>query len=433
LGEESFEKGNLEEAASHYRKILEMNPEDFDSHEKLVNAYIKLKDDAKAVEQTLELLEKLASAGQAEAALTFGGKVRKLIGDETDLVQAIASLHLEVGDNIQALIDYETAAETLLDREDFRRAIVIYERMLDIDDENIDAHFKVAGAFTKIGETNKAVACYKALADTLTSSGVLEDSINWQFLINVYENIVAIDPTHIMAREWLVDAYISKKDEEKALENLTGLLEALGEEGDPQKRIEALKKFIELKPEDYRSRRVLARLYKKTNLHEDAISEFGEMAHLAVEKGDFDVGLRAFREILTIDSFDTETVVGIGKIYEIAGRYPEAALEFRRAAHLYAAAAKFDKASRYYIHAAENDPAQVGALLEAADLERQGGNTSKALELLQDFMQKSLQGKNFGLAKYACNMILTLKGADPSARKVLGKLKDLPDISFDEP
>ncbi len=431
LGEVSLEKGDLEEASGHYYKIIEMNRDDLDSHEKLVETCLKLKRFDEAVDQTMALIEKYAAAGKPESALALARLVRSLVNDNPVLLQAIAKLHLDAGDNIQALIEYESAGEILMDKEEYNGAIVIYERMLDIDDENIDAHFKLATAYTKIGETDKAVACYKTLADTLTTSGVLQDSINWQFLINIYENIVAIEPGNVTAREWLSDAYESKEEHEKAVSHLEGLLAALGESGAADKKSQALRKILALRPDDYPSRRRLAQVCKDAGRIEEAVNELGDLASIAMEKGDFDVGLEAFRGILAINPLDIETVAGVGKIFEIAGRYPEAAQQYRKAANLYYASAKLDKAVRFFLQAAEMDHDQGQSLLDAADLERQRGNLPSALNILSKFVKQAIKSRNFGYAKSACGLILSLKSNHPWARKVMERIDSMPDEKLD--
>jgi tetratricopeptide (TPR) repeat protein len=426
LGTRFLESGNLVEAAGSLKKIVEMNPDDLESHERLIDTYLKMEALDQAVGETLDLIDKYIAAGKAGHALAFANVVRAHVKEEPNLIEAIAQLNLEGGDNIQALIEYENAAEIMLAHEDYTRAIAVYEKMLDIDNENIDAHFKLAGALTKIGETNRAVKCYQTLADTLTSSGVLEDSINWQFLINVYENIVAIEPTNMLAREWLVGAYIPKDNREKVMENLAGLLEVLDGAGNHERKIPSLQKVIGYLPEDYQVRKHLSNAFRDAGQTEEAASEFAELALLATEKGDYDVGLEAYKEVLKIDPYDVETIAGIGKIYEIAGRYPEAGAQYKKAAVLYRHAERNSRAVKFFKKAAEVDRDLNGALLEAADVARQQGNAAEAQDLLQQFITLSVKSKNFGMAKHACTLLLSLKANDAWARRVLEQIDNLP-------
>jgi tetratricopeptide (TPR) repeat protein len=421
LGKGSLEKGNLDEAAGHYRKIVTMNADDLESHERLVETLLKLGRDAEARDEGLLLLDKYRGAGRAADALSIAVKLEERAKDDTDLLQRLAGTYLDAGDRIQALILLETLAEIYERGRDDAAAIAVFERMLEIDNENIDAHFRLASALTRSGRTRDAVKRYKALADILTSSGVLENSINWQFLINVYQNLLAIEPGNLLAREWLADAFVSKGDRAKAVESLRGLL-SIQKEVDPGARINPLRKLVELDPADLEARHALGAAYAEAGNREDAISEYAELAHLAFEKGDVDLALRSFDRAIGLDPTDAGTWEGLAKVYLGAGRPHEAAGAFRDAAGLCRTAGRLDHSLSLLRAALEADPERLDPLLDLAAIHRRREDIPAYQAAIREFASRNLGRQNFGETRMALNLLLALNKNDPWALDLAAKL-----------
>ncbi|MHC5081872.1 MAG: tetratricopeptide repeat protein, partial [Planctomycetota bacterium] len=419
LGKVSLESGKLEEAVGHYRKIVAMNPDDFESHERLIETLLNMGHLEEACKEGVSLVSKFRFAGRANDALNIAVKLEEPAAHYPKLLGALAELHVDAGDNIQGLILYETLAEQCEGHGDLEEAIATYRRMLEIDNENIDAHFRLAGALTKIGRTSQAVKRYKILADILTSSGVLENSINWQFLINVYENLVAIEPGNLQAREWLADAYLSKKDIPTAVINLRALLSTMADDIEPKRKISPLKKLVDLVPDDLEARDHLARALSDSGEKEDAIGEYAELANLAFQQGKFDTSLQAFEEAIALDPTDPGTREGVGKVFMKKGRSHEAATAFRDAAVLYRTSGRMQKSLNLMRQALDADPERLDPLLDIAQMAKKMEDFPSAQTALRDFATKSFQRKNFGDARKACILLLALNKSDNWARETM--------------
>jgi len=422
LGKESLEKGKIEEAVKHYRKIVAMNPDDLESHEQLVDALLNAKHTDDARKEGVSLVTKFRFAGRASDALQIAVKLEECAHADPKLLGALAELYLDAGDRIQALILYESLAELCENLPDLEEAIATYRRMLEIDNENIDAHFRMAQALTKIGRTGEAVQRYKVLADILTSSGVLDDSINWQFLINVYEHLVAIEPGNVLAREWLADAYISKKNIPKAVENLRALMDNFTPRTEPREKIRPLKKLVDLVPGDLNVREVLAYALKDAGDQEEAIGEFAELANLALEAGYDDLALKAFGEAVGMDPSDGGAREGLGRVYIKSGRAHEAAEAFRDAAVLFRTAGRMNKAMVLLRNAIEADPDRLDPMLDLASIHRRQEDLASAQATLREFATKSQARKNLGDARKACILLLAMNKNDPWAKDMLKQI-----------
>ncbi|MHC4778676.1 MAG: tetratricopeptide repeat protein [Planctomycetota bacterium] len=424
LGKVSLESGNLDDAVKHYRKIVAMNPDDLESHERLVETLLTRDDKDGAAREGVALISKYRFAGRASDAMPVSVKLEAISEGQPRLLGALAEMYMDAGDNIQGLILYEGLADHCEQTADLEEAIATYRRMLEIDNENIDAHFRLAQALTKVGRTGEAVKRYKVLADILTTSGVLENSINWQFLINVYEHLVAIEPGNLLAREWLADAYVSKKDFPTAIKNLRELLNALSDETDPQKLISPLRKLVDLVPDDLEARDRLGGALSGAGEKEEAISEFAELANLAFEKQDVDLAMSSFEKAISLDPTDPATREGIGKVFLKAGRAHEAAAAFRHAAILYVGDRRTAKAVALLRNAVEADPERLDPLLDLGNLHKGNSDLPSAQTAFQEFASKSFSRKNYGDAQKGCLLLLALNQSNTWAQDMMNKLKE---------
>ncbi|MCI0342525.1 MAG: tetratricopeptide repeat protein [Planctomycetales bacterium] len=422
LGRDSFEKGNLDEAVKLYRRILDLNPEDFATHEKLIDALMKKGDADAAANETRTLAGNLRKGGRVADALQAARRVAGQLAGKAPLLELVAELCFDSGDHIQALIEYEGVAQALTDSSDLAGAVRIYERMLEIDRENIDAHFRLAGALTQLGRTDEAVRQYKGLADLLSSSGVLQNSVNWQFLINVYEQIVSIEPNNPMAREWLADAYIAKKERDKAIAHLNELVRIHDEKHEMPALVAALRRVVELGPDYFRARRRLASALADLGDRGGAVRELRAFGETARSRGEAEIARGALLDAVALDPWDVDVHRLLGEIHADRGERGPAAAKFRELAHLCRAALRPADAATWFRRAAETDPGDPTSFGEAGELLASGGDGSRAAEAYRLQAERALSLDNVGDARRAVDRAAALAPDDPGLPRLRARL-----------
>jgi tetratricopeptide (TPR) repeat protein len=401
LGRESLAAGNVEQGVTFYRRILELNPEDHEAHQNLIAALLKQGQIDEAIEELSGLTQRLKEVGKTDKALEIAKATKITVGDAPAVRELIAGLTFDAGDHIQALMDLETVALDYTDDGKLEEAVRVYERMLEIDAENIDAHFKLAGALTELGRTGEAVDRYKTLADTLSQSGVLESSINWTFLITVYEQIVAIEPSNRVAREWLADAYRSKDEMPKALGHCNELVRILGEAGEHDALIATLQKILEMQPQSAQARRRLSEAYVAINDRPAAVAQLRAVGEEARQRGENEAAYKALTDAILIDPFEGETHADYAELLLATGRPVEAAATFRDLAHLARAARRFEEAARWFDRAAVSDPNDAQSLGEAGDVLAATGDLAGAADAYRRQAERALELQNMGDARRA--------------------------------
>ncbi len=401
LGRESLAAGNVEQGVTFYRRILELNPEDHEAHQNLIAALLKQGEVGDAIAELVGLSGRLQEVGKIDKALEIAKATKISVGDAPQVRELIAGLTFESGDHIQALMDLETVALDYADDGKLEEAVRVYERMLGIDAENIDAHFKLAGALTELGRTGEAVDRYKTLADTLSQSGVLESSINWSFLITVYEQIVAIEAGNRVAREWLAQAYRSKGEIQKALGHRNELVRILGEAGEHEALIETLQRILEMQPESVQARRRLSEAFVAINDRASAVAELRAVGAAARNQGENEAAHKAILDAILIDPYESESHADLAELLLATGRPVEAAITFRDLAHLARAARRFEEAARWFDRSAVTDPNDPGSLGGSGDLLAATGDLTGAADAFRRQAERSLELQNMGDARRA--------------------------------
>lgn len=144
-------------AASFYRQALEEYPDHPQALTSLGLALIELQD--------------------YDEALSCYQRAAKAIPDDPLPLEKIAQLSERVGNLDQASKVALRAAELYLKNREVDRALASWERVTSLDPENLQAHSRLALVYERMGEKQKAVTAYLAVASILQSSGDLEKAM----------------------------------------------------------------------------------------------------------------------------------------------------------------------------------------------------------------------------------------------------------------
>ncbi len=298
-----------EAAVAAYRKALELDPSCVPALEGIVAELEALGRPNEAVAVLKQLVARYDAARDRERAHRAWMEVLRLQPEDPDAHAALAKIYLDGGDRVQAIIEMEELAAIRISRAEFDEAVRVLREILAIDPGCVEAHLQLATTLAQTGHTKEAVEEYGRLADSLALAGVGEGSTNWQFLIDIYEKIVALDPAHRRARQWLAEAYREKADADRAIEHYRGLIEALRAQGaaaPAEELCEALRQYVKLCPDDFAAREELGRALAALGRRGEAAAVLREAREAALRAHRFDVARRVCEEALALDPLDLE-------------------------------------------------------------------------------------------------------------------------------
>lgn len=156
LGVAYYNVGRLDDAIAQYQKALEIGPDDADIHSNMAAAYVQKNDLASALaeyQKALEINPKLAQA-------RFGLAVVYLQQGQND--QALEEL-LQFQANDDGSDKLATAQANVylgaiyLEKGDMEKALVEYQKALQVDPTLSAAHYGVGLAYSQLGQKDQAI------------------------------------------------------------------------------------------------------------------------------------------------------------------------------------------------------------------------------------------------------------------------------------
>ena len=428
LGALTLDENLYEEAVRAYKKVVEYAPEDLEAYEKLINAYNKSGHREKAAEVSALYARKVSVFDKRKAIMVLDEANKNFPASPSNL-ELMATLYLEMQDRENAILTYNILANLMKKQKDLERTLEAYKKVLDIDNTNLKAHLELAEGLIVLEKIDEGVAQYKALGELLIDYLKAQDEDSndeiADILINVCECIIRYEPNNIIAREWLVDTYITRKDEKTALNILRELLGFLQKEDNLEKLVANLRKVVTMDPEDFRCRKILADTLLRQGKRSAAISEYMQLGLATYDKNDMRRAKEAFEAILEIDPFNLTARQKRAEIFRHLNIQVRAVDEYKLVGYLAKSVGMIPKAVQAFSRVVELAPdKELWCFIEVARLCESIQEFSKAIYFHKNYAAKNLSRGNYGEAYYACSRILAI---DPDEAETLTMKKQAED------
>jgi len=261
-------QGKIEAAIKEYKKLIDMNPNDYDVRQILGDLYSKINRPKEAVQEFKKIADYYEKEGFNTKAIAMLKRITKIDPSDESTALKLAEIYENEGLKVEAKHIYLDLAENYKRLNNQKKALEIYQKILEFDRANVELRIKLAENFLKEEMIEKAAKEYSVITDILIKKNEFEKLEN--ILVNAYEKIK--DPRLF---EKLIQTYIAKGEKQKAIEKL----EALGDG-----------------------------LYNNKNL-------LKILADLYIENNKLDEVEKIYKKIITIDKNDIEIIIRLGKLY----------------------------------------------------------------------------------------------------------------------
>ncbi|MCA8922693.1 MAG: tetratricopeptide repeat protein [Planctomycetes bacterium] len=323
VAERCAEAERADLAIATLKEVIELYPTDLHLRQRLVPLLVANAAKADAALQLRNLIALAETNGESPQLLTdLMNQLLELDPSDRPTLKALATLHREEGDGVLAMGRLDELATLEVEADRLEEAILAYREILEIDPENLNARLRLAESYAGLGSTDDAVAEYRGLADILYNSGLIANSINWPFLIRVYESIVELEPSSTPAWEWLAKAYIENNQRDLAISRYLGMAQSLrptpGEPPSPA-LISPLARVVELDPTRLEVCYELAHTYLALEMRVEAGRTLRQLAEEALRQEDVPKARSAYQEAIEIDPFDLVSRRGMAALHELQG------------------------------------------------------------------------------------------------------------------
>jgi len=158
--------------------------------------------------------------------------------------QKLAELYSRTGKSAEAFEHYETVAKYFAGNGFYLKAIAIYRQMQRLDPSQLSIHLRLAELNQKQGLVGNAMSEYRELVSHYEKNDMTADSIN------ILEKMQELDPESLSIKIKLTEVLANNNRVDESREHFNAVLAALNEKQDFDRLIKVYKKFLPLFPND---------------------------------------------------------------------------------------------------------------------------------------------------------------------------------------
>lgn len=315
--------GRLDKAIALYRQIVDDNPRDWNTINKIGDLYAKLNKPREAGEEYAKVADFYAKDGFLLKAIAIWKKINKLDASALEPYVNLAELYGKQGLMMEAKTQYQVVVDEYVKRGKTRDAGEILKKMADIDPADLKIRSKLADLFTREGNAAKAIEEHIAIAEELNKKGHLAEALQ------VLEKGLKIDRNNLRLRQELARIHLVQKNYEKAAHfleeavrlspNDTQLLARLGESYIGAKKMEEaeaiFKRLLEIDPRDDDSRTQIGRVHLVQGQFDKAYEHLSAVADRLLEKRDGDRAAALLQQIVSRSPGHAKTLLKLVDVY----------------------------------------------------------------------------------------------------------------------
>ncbi|HSP35929.1 MAG TPA: tetratricopeptide repeat protein [Thermoanaerobaculia bacterium] len=321
--EKLVQKGKIEPAIKEYERLLEDNPSDVNTMNRIGDLWVRINRNDEAVKTFGRIADHYARDGFFLKAIAIDKKINKLDPSKLDVYAKLADLYAKQGLAMEAKSQYQVLADYYIKHGDPANALAIYRKISELDPQSINVHVKLADLHSQIGQTAEALKEYDRVGRMLLKRGMLDEAVQ------VFKKALKIDAKNVDLVESLVTALIEAKDYNNGVAIVEQALHAsrdhprllalwgkiLIAKGDVSSARSALEKGLRAAPGEPLLREALADVYLKQNDANKALEMIAPLVERSLGSGERGQAVEMLNRVMRIDQRHTPTLERLVAIY----------------------------------------------------------------------------------------------------------------------
>jgi tetratricopeptide (TPR) repeat protein len=279
-------QGKLEAAVKEFLKLVQDNPRDVATINRVGDLYSKLGKKEQAIQQFSRIAEFYTDEGFLLKAIAIYKKITKLEPSSLEAYRCLADLYSQQGLTMEARAQYQFVADQCLKAGRDEEALESLREIERLHPHDLKVRLGLAELLGRLGHQDQALATYRAVGTELDRKGMHQESRR------VYEAALALAPGECGLVRRLVGVLTRQGEATRAIELVSGLLKERPEDpellsllGDAHLDNAAVEEAREI----YERVRQLAPERIENRLNE---------VHLALKEGDLDAAYLQLEEAM---------------------------------------------------------------------------------------------------------------------------------------
>jgi pilus assembly protein FimV len=170
--EKFVQQGKLQNAIAEYEKVLKHDTKDLTVNNTIGDLYARMGEIPKAIEYFKKVGDAYAAQGFTVKGIAMYKKITKL-QPSLDATLKLAELYTQQGLFNDARAQYLHVAEDFMKNGDLEQAVRLFQKVLEMDPENVPMRIKLAEVYVRLGKKKEAWEIFSAAAESLRARGSL--------------------------------------------------------------------------------------------------------------------------------------------------------------------------------------------------------------------------------------------------------------------
>jgi pilus assembly protein FimV len=357
-------KGKIEPAIKEYERLLDDNPSDVNTLNRIGDLWVRINRNDEAVKVFSRIADHYSRDGFFLKAIAIYKKINKLDPSKLDIYAKLADLYGKQGLAMEAKSQYQVLADYYLKHGDPGNALAIYRKISELDPNSINVHVKLADLYSQNNQTKEALKEYDRVGRMLLKRSMLDEAVQ------VFKKALKIDAGNIELVESLVTALLEAKDYDNAIQIVQASIETSSDnprllaiygrillaKGDTAGARAALERAVSRDANDATVREALADLYMRIGNTDGALEMLTPLVEKALARGERGAAVEILNRLLRIDSGHTPTLERLVAVYSRLNEETNILSSMSSLAEAHVARGQYEKAAEVLEKLIQREP-----------------------------------------------------------------------------
>ncbi len=391
-----LQEGRWDKAIVEFKRLVAIDPDDLSAHNILGDAYVKKGSLKEAFQQYLVAAEGYGRRGEGDKANPIYRKISKL---------DVKDLEPEDAQKLQ-VISLIVSGDAAYEEGNLEGAAKSYEEVVRLSPGNVEVTYKLGDISARLGKTKEAAANFQAVAKVYLEARLFKRALL------CYQKVAELDPGNVDARLALADLLAREGQELEARKELQAITELFISQGQLDKAQSCAQRAIQLKSID--AHYLMGEIFIRREMYDEARASLESFLKIKAnhipgqfalgtalfKKGALDEALAAFGKILGKHPDHVEALERLAEIYDKKDAKLDAIVQHLNLAQVFVSQRIMDRAEKAIRKALALDPGhmdahrRLGELFETRGLKREAAQeylaalkTAKEQNLANDVAQ----------------------------------------------
>ncbi len=304
--EKLLSRGKLDQALKEYLRVLEDNPKDISTLNKVGDLYVRMNRPADSIPYFERIADFYARDGFFLKAIAIFKKINKIDPARLEVYDRLADLYHKQGLVQDARSQYQVLADHYQKNNRLADAVIVYKKMASIDPADLRIQVRLADLYRAANQKDEAVMQYGLLGSMLLKRGAHDEAAQ------VFQKALELSPDDVETQRNLVRSLLAQRNPAAAMavlraaprtgESLGLMAEAQLEMGQRAEAVRSAEQALALDADAETPRLFLCRLRVQEKALDKAVAVIGPLVDAAISRREFARAAEHLEPILAVEA-----------------------------------------------------------------------------------------------------------------------------------